>query len=643
MSLLPPLASVAGQRDLSGAVGRIAQVAAIALPTLTVLMAFTGWFDTLTRRAGHLAIAIPLVFLFFPRTRGERRLTPLDAACAMLAFISFAWIVFDRDRIMWRLVYVEPIPWIDLILGTAAIALVLEATRRTLGWALVILALVFFAYALWGPLMPTLIQHKGVPYTMLIEHLYLVPEGLFNMITGVMATYLLVFLLFGTMLRLAGGEQIFAQLTVESAGGSIGGSAKASVVGSALMGTVTGSTIATVATTGSITIPLMKRTGFLSHEAAAIATASATGGAIMPPVMGVGVFLMAEITGIPLLTILGYSILPALLYFGSIYAYIEVKARKCGMRPLRTGAQRPALWAALMRASYLMVPLGLLIYLLARDYSPFYASAVCVVSLWAVSYLRKESRLNWRKLLLVLELTTRDALVLSATSAIAATVLGIITASGLMLKFTSLTLALAKGSLLAAIGIVAAVSTLLGMGLPVTSAYIVVSTLGAPSLAQLGMTLLGAHLLIFWFAQTATITPPVCMTAFVAAKIAGASPMRTGWEALHVAKGMFLIPLMFAYTNILSGDVVRMVLDALAGLLWLAMFPILLEGYLFGRLGAIGRVVVALAATAFVVSTFTQHLPGTGLALAIGLALVGGLAYYQARQGSQPPQVNVPL
>jgi TRAP-type uncharacterized transport system fused permease subunit len=261
-----------------------------------------------------------------------------------------------------------------------------------------------------------------------------------------------------------------------------------------------------------------------------------------------------------------------------------------------------------------------------------------------VSYIRNESRLGWRKLLLVLELTTRDALVLSATSAIAATVLGIITASGLMLKFTSLTLAFAKGSLFAGIGIVAAISTLLGMGLPVTSAYIIVSTLGAPSLMELGMTLLSAHLTIFWFAQIATITPPVCMTAFVAAQIAEARPMRTGWEAMRVAGGLYLIPLMFAYTSILSGNLPRMFMDAMAGALWLATFHIVLEGYFRGRLSMVGRFVVTAAGAIFFMSTFTRGLLDTGLWLVLGLTLTGSLALYQRQQArAQAAQIEVPL
>jgi len=228
-----------GQQEPSGWLGVVVRWTAIALPVLTIIVAFTGWFDTMTRRAGHLAFTIPMIFLVYPIARaGVRRVGRVDRGLALAALSSFLWIIVQRDRIMWRLTYVDPVGWLDLTFGIIAIVAVLEATRRTLGWTLVTFAAVFFAYALAGPMMPGVFEHKGVPFPLLIEHLYLVPEGLFNMVTGVMATYLLVFLLFGTILRLGGGERIFTDLTLIVAGRWTGGPAKAAVVGRTLMGMV---------------------------------------------------------------------------------------------------------------------------------------------------------------------------------------------------------------------------------------------------------------------------------------------------------------------------------------------------------------------------------------------------------------------
>jgi len=629
------------QQEPAGWLGVVVRWAAILLPVLTVVVAFTGWFDTMTRRAGHLAFTIPMIFLVYPIGRAAvGRVRWVDGTLALAALASFLWIIVQRDRIMWRLVYVDPVGWLDLTFGIGAIAVVLEATRRTLGWTLVIFAAVFIAYALTGPMMPGVFEHKGVPFSLLIEHLYLVPEGLFNMVTGVMATYLLVFLLFGTILRLGGGERIFTDLTLIVAGRWTGGPAKAAVIGSTLMGMVSGSTIANVVTTGAITIPLMKRNGFKPHEAAAIETAAGTGGAITPPVMGAGVFIMAEITGVPLLKILAYSILPALLYFFSIWIYVDVKARKRGISVLITGAPPRPLIPTVLRAAHLLAPLVILIYMLIRDFSPFYASSIAVLALLATGALRAETRMRPRELLRALEVTTRDALMLSATTAIAALVVGVISVTGLMLKVTATMVAMADGSLFVGLVILAVISAVVGMGLPITSSYIIVSTLGAPALTELGLSLLAAHLIIFWFSQSATITPPVCMTAFVAAQIAGAPPMRTGWEALSIAKALYLVPLMFAYSNLLSGQWTAMLFDATAGMLWLAVFPVVAEGYYFGRMGAAARLVAAAAGVAFFMSTFSLDLAPTLTWLTAGLVLMGAVTTWQLKRRNSAPTIS---
>lgn len=621
-----------GQRRLSGVLAHLVTVLAVALPVITIAVAFTGAFDAVTRRAGHLLFAIPLILLLHPAYRPRPFVgRGVDLGLALAAAASFAWVIYDRERIMWRLVYVDALSVADAVLGVTAVVVVLEATRRTLGSTLVVLTLAFIAYAFLGPYLPGVLEHKGVTAGLLIEHLYLVPEGVFNQITGIMATYLMVFLTFGTLLRSAGGDRLFMDMAVSMSNRSQGGPAKAAIVASTLMGSVSGSTIANVVTTGTVTIPLMKRCGYRPHEAAAIETAAGTGGALMPPVMGAGVFIMAEFTGIPLGSILLYSLLPALLYFGSLYAYVHVKARKAGMTPLETDGM-PGPLTLLARGWHLLVPLGVLVVLLFQNYSPFYASSVCVVALVVLSYVRPETRLTPRRLVSALEESTRGALVLSATSASAAVIMGVISLTGLMLKVTSVVVALAGGSLFVGILLIAMVSTIMGMGLPITSTYIIVSALGASALGELGAPVLVTHLIIFWFAQTATITPPVCMTAFVAAAIAGAPAMRTGFEAMRVGKALYLVPFMFAYSHLLGDSVVRIAFDAAAGLLGLALIPSIVEGFYGGRLTVAGRVMAAAASTACFLSIFRDDLGSTAGWLAAALALVASLSYLQRRR-----------
>lgn len=624
--------AIPGQRHLVGLVGAAARAAAVALPVLTVVVAFTGWFDTITRRAGHLAVAIPLLFLLYPAQKGRtERLGVLDIAFALVAALAFGWVIAERERIMWRLVYVDPVPPADMVLGLLAIAAVLEAVRRTLGWTLVLMAVLFLAYALAGPWMPGLFEHKGVPLELLVEHLYLVPEGLFNMVTGVMATYLMVFLTFGTVLRVAGGEKLFMALIEPVSRSWVGGPAKAAVLGSMFMGMVSGSSVANVVTTGTITIPLMRRHGFRPHEAAAVETAAGTGGALMPPIMGAGVFVMSEITGISLVTILAYSLLPALLYFGSVYAYVHTKARKRGLVPPVKEPGHAVIWRALLRGGHLLAPLVLLVVLLVQDYSPFFASAASVVALWGVSMLRRETRVGVRSLIQALEGATRGVVALSAIMACAALVVGVINLTGLMLKITSAMVSLADGSLLLALGLVALVSLVLGMGLPVTSAYIIIATVAAPALTEVGLQPLTAHLVIFWFAQVATITPPICLTAFVAAQIAGANPMRTGFEALRVGKALYLIPLMLAYSGLLSGHLAAMLWDAAAGLLFLATVPAAVEGFYKGPLSTGARIAMAVAGLLFLATAFVNDLAQSVACFAAGLAVLAALYVRQAQ------------
>lgn len=634
----PVVPEFAGQRALRGVPREIVRVAAVVLPALTVAVAFTGWFDTMTRRAGHLLFTIPLVFLLYGRRREDGRVPPGDWALFGLSLAAFGWVLLERERVLWRLVYVDPLTTADFVLGVAAVLLVVEATRRTLGIELVWITGGFILYAFVGPWMPGILAHKGVTASLLVEHLYMVPEGLFSQITGIMATYLMVFLTFGTMLRTAGADRVFSQLAMAAAGRSTGGPAKASVVGSSLMGMLSGSTLATVVTTGTVTIPLMKRAGFRSHEAAAIETAAGVGGAIMPPVMGAGVFVMSELTGISLLTILKYSIVPAALYFGSLYAYVHVKALQLRMKPFRD-PDAPPVSDVIRRGWHLLLPLGLLVLLLARGFSPFLAAGVSVVGLVIMSWVRPETRLTLPKLLLGLEASTRGALVLSATSASAAVITGVINVTGLMLNVTSAMLMVASGSLLMGLVLVATISAIVGLGLPITSTYIIVATLGASALMELGTSPLAAHLIIFWFAQTATITPPVCMTAFVAAQIAGAAPMRTGWESMRVAKALYVVPLLFAYTDILSGSMWRVLLDGLAGMLALALLPVATEGYFRRPLGIGGRSLAAAASFCFFVSAFRPGAVHTAAWLALG-ALFVAVLWVTQRDMSRPPAIT---
>ncbi len=593
------------QRKPAGFLGVVVTLACAGLTVLTLYMAFRVTFGPIPTRALHLMFVIPLTFLLYPAFERWRDRGPslLDYLLAVLGFAAFAWAVYNADRFQLRDAYFDPVDPIDLTFGIIAILTIFEATRRTVGKTIVILNVLFMTYAITGPIWPGLLAHKGTNFHRLIEHTYMLSDGLFNFIMGIMATFLFTFLTFGAFLRVSGGDRVFTDFALAVAGHRRGGPAKVAVISSALMGTLSGSTVSNVATTGAMTIPMMKRTGFKPYEAAAIETTASLGGALMPPLMGAGVFVMAAFTGVPLVTIIEYSIIPAMLYFTSIYFYIDVKARKKRLKGLPRD-ELPGVVDSLLRGGHIFVPVFVLIGLLLMDYTPFYASSACAVMTVAVSYLRKETRLTLPKLIIALEASTRVAMTISALSASAAMIYGVITITGLLVKVTSIILAFSGGSLLLAIVFIALMSYVLGMGLPVTASYVLIAALGVAALGELGLPILAAHLIIFWFSQDSTITPPICMTAFVAARIARAPPMRTGWECVLIAKALYIIPFAFAYGDLLSDSIPEILFDAGALFCVFALLPLCFEGYYWRPLSMAERAILAIAAVLFFVAVF---------------------------------------
>ena len=591
------------QRRLTGPLRAIVTVASVGLTVFTLYMGFHITLGPIVTRAAHLMVVIPLAFLLYP---ARKRLphggpSPVDYFLAAAASAAFAWAIVSAERFEARFAYFDPVEPLDLVFGVLALVTVFEATRRTVGSSIVVLNLVFIVYALTGPYWPGVLQHKGTSFLFLIEHLYMLSDGLFNFITGIMATFLFTFLAFGAFLRVSGADRFFTDFAFAVAGNRRGGPAKVAIISSALMGMLSGSTVSNVATTGTMTIPMMIRMGFKPHEAGAIESTASLGGALMPPLMGAGVFIMAAFTGVPLVTILGYSILPAVLYFASIYFHVESKARKEGIKPIPLD-QLPRVAEVAKTQGHVVLPILVLISLLLMDYTPFFASSASVLTIVAVSMLRQSTRLTPPKLLAALEATTRVAVTVSSLSASAAVIYGVITATGLLVKVTSILLSAADGSVFIAIVLIAAMSYILGMGLPVTASYVLIAALGAPALADMGLPILAAHLIIFWFSQDSTITPPICMTAFVAASIAEASPMRTGWECVRMAKALYIVPFMFAFSGLLSDSPTEIFFDFAVLFCALALLPLALEGYWTRPLHLLERAILSLVSAGFLKS-----------------------------------------
>jgi TRAP transporter 4TM/12TM fusion protein len=591
------------QRSLTGIPGILVTVASVIIFVWTFYIGLRGTPAPFLTRAIYLAFTIPVVFLLYPAFKGSSNKSPtvMDTIFSALSFIVLAWAAYSFERFQWRMVYVDPVaPW-DLAAGIVAVLLVLEAVRRTVGILIVGLTIFFIIYSLTGPIWPGVFEHKGYDLPLYIEHVYLLPEGLFNVLVGIGATILFMFLAFGTFLQVAGGDEFFMNVATVTAGRRRGGPAKISVVASALMGMLSGSSVSNVVTTGSVTIPLMKRTGYRPEEAAAIETTASVGGGLTPPLMGAGVFLMIQFTNVPLTTILTYSICPAIIYFSSLYFAADVLARKHGLSGLPP-EQIPSATKVILKGGHLALPLIFLVVLLVMNFTPFLAATVATLSLFLASLIRSETRVTPRRLIVAIEATLRVNLLLATLLAAAALIFGSISATGLIVKVTSIVLSLSGGSIALAILLVAGISYVLGMGLPITAAYVIVATLGASALNEMGLSLLAAHLIIFWLSQDSAITPPICITAFVAAGIAKASPMETGFRSMLIGKGLYIVPVMFAFGSLLSDSVPEIIMDTVVLMLAMFAFPIANTGYWLSKLKLPERFLAGISALLFLIA-----------------------------------------
>ena len=582
------------QRVFTGWLRHIVRISCVALTLITLYFAFTATIGEIATRSLHLMFTVPLTLLLYPAYRAASRNKPslLDILLAVTALVCFAWSFWSQDRFLDRYVGYDDIPVSDIILGILALIVVAEATRRTVGSIIVGLNLFFITYAVTGPYWPGLFQHRGVPLSELIETLYMDTSGLFNFITGIMATFLFAFLLFGSLLRATGGDAVFTNLAMAIAGHRRGGPAKVAVISSALMGMLSGSSISNVATTGAMTIPLMKRTGYKPHEAAAIEVVASVGGGLTPPLMGAGAFIMASLTGEPLGKILAYSIAPALLYYVAIYIFTDVKAAQRNLQGLPR-SELPRIRDALAQGWHILGAVGLLIALLLMDFTPFFSAGACVVATFAVAMMRKATRISPEKIIVTLETGTRVALSISALLASAAIIYGVTVQTGLLIKITSILLDFSGGSMFIAIVLIGLISYVV----------VIIAALGATFLQDLGMSALAAHLIIFWFAQDSTITPPICMTAFVGARIADANPMRTGWECVKLAKALYIIPFVFAFGSLLDDSIAEIIFDVFALFICFTAMQLAITGYWRADLNAATRIL--LGATSLIALTAT--------------------------------------
>ncbi len=512
-------------------------------------LGYFGILESLRMRAAHLGFLLPLAFLLYPASKKSPtgRFTWTDFIWCIASAFGFIYVGFlEYDRLVSRAIYVDPLNVIDIIIAVLLLVCTFEATRRTVGLPLVIVAAVALIYALFGNLIPGSFGHTGYSFSWIMEHLSLTTEGIFGIPVGASATFVFLFVLFGNFLQSSGAGQFFIDLAYAAAGRTRGGPAKMAVLSSALMGTVSGTAVGNVVTTGSYTIPLMKRVGYPPYFAGAVESAASTGGQIMPPIMGAAAFILAEFLGVPYLKVAAAAAIPAVLYFLSVGFMVDFEAQKRGLKGL-PASELPSVAKILKKDGHLSLPLVVIVVMLVGGFTPYMAGFASIISVVAVSFLRVHTRLNIRSTLTALNIGAQGAIVIAVTCAVAGIVIGCASLTGVAVKFAALILNLAGGKLYLALPLIMIASLLLGMGLPTTAAYVMVAALAVPALVEMGVIPMAAHLFAFYFACISAITPPVAIAAYAGAGLAGAPAMRTGWESVRLAAAGFIVPYMFVY------------------------------------------------------------------------------------------------
>jgi len=593
--------------------GMLASALCVVFAVYHLWVAVAGVPEPMIFRATHLIFVLALVFLVWTgfSARTDRPPGPLDWLLVAASLAAVGYIFYEYEYFITRFATVEDLRPLDWAMGLATVALVFEATRRTLGLALPITAAAFIAYAL-------LLTRTDLQ--MLLDHTYMTTEGIFGIPLAVSASYIILFVLFGAFVERTGTGRLFMDFSLALTGAAPGGPAKVAVVTSGMFGTISGSAVSNVMTTGVFTIPLMKRIGYRPAFAGAVEAVASTGGQIMPPIMGAAAFVMAEFLNVGYLSVAMWALLPALLYYVAVFFAVHFEARRAGMRGLPR-ADLPRAGQVLRERGHQFLPLVVIVGVLIAGYSAPYAALCGIASVFPVAALRRTTRdtVTVANLLGALADGARGALPVAAACAIAGIVIGVIALTGIGIRFTGLVVALSQDSLIPALLLTALAGIVLGMGLPTTPAYIIQVALLVPALVKLGVLVQAAHLFVFYFAILSAITPPVAIAVYAACGLSGAGMWQTGLAAVKLGATGYIVPFMFVFspTLMLIGDwpdVLLTVVTATSGVICLAAA---LHGYLFRAALLWERLALFAAALVLIKPGLLTDLVGLCLAAAV--------------------------
>jgi len=525
---------------------------ALAL-TLVLFYSYSAVLEpaaTQYHRGIYVLITYILVFMIYPTKGIGIAGRVLDYLLIATSIVCISYWMLNLEAINYRAgIETDLDKWIAMV----GVLLGIELARRVVGPVFVIIGAIMLLYGVYGAseYVPEAIQHAGDDFPELCTSIFYKSDGVFGIMANVLATYIILFVIFGAFLEASGAQRFFIDFPLAAVGHKIGGPAKVSVIASGLFGSISGSAIANTVSTGAFTIPMMKKAGFRPHVAGAIEPAASIGGMFMPPIMGAGGFIMAELTGVPYSTIMLVAIFPALMYFFSVFVMVHYEAKRFNIVGEKSKESAKEI---LKKEWFYILPLVAITIFMLSGYSPGYSAILGIVTCIAVSWFRTETRITPSRFLLASRNGAISSLKIGATVGVIGIIIGVLTYSGLVLTFADIVIEMADGRLWLTILLIALASLILGMGVPVTAAYLITAVVAVPALTELGVNPIAAHMIVYWLSQDSNITPPVCIAAFAGATIAKANMWKTAFTAFKFAKFLYLGPFLFGYVPAFSLD-----------------------------------------------------------------------------------------
>ena len=633
MSASPPATSEPGSAPCRTFKDKLYRLIACGMSTFQVYTAIVAPFTAMIQRPIHLAFGLTLIFM--KKKSGDSILNKLlDIILSVLgAAVGLYW-VFNMTELSAR---VATPTNLDLAMSLIAVLVVLEATRRTIGWALPLISIAFLLYAHFGSYLPAIIGHKGYTWSRIISYCYTFPEGIFGSPLGVSATYIYLFVMLACVMQRTGMGDVFIRLALAATGRFVGGPAKAAVLASCMFGCVSGSCAANVVATGTFTIPLMKKAGYPNNFAGAVEAAASAGGQLMPPMMGAAAFIIADFLGVSYFNVLTAAFFPAILYFLSVGSVIHYTSLRDNICPPRTD-QKETVWQVLRSDGYHLLPLVVLITMLAMDLSPLRSGMTAIVVTVVLNLFFGKNKMRFKDFVELFEDSgTRSFEVVTAT-ACAGIIVGMVSLTGIGLKLSNVIINLSGDSLMLVLVLSMLASIVLGMGLPTTACYIILAVITVPTVVKMGVVPMAAHLFVFYFGILSTITPPVAISAYIGASLADGNPMQTGWKAVQLAAAGFLVPFLFIYSPalIFEGSLPEILFAIVTGLVGIATLSVSTVGYYHFRITILERIILFFVAIGMVGTHILTNI--VCIAILIGLYVIRVLIINRRQPSLASPQ-----